>query len=522
MFCGSDSGDRPLQPKVHPTTTRMSLELHHDFTFNPDGSGRVTVRWSGPAGPGAPSAEDFARSELERAAGVDAWADVRCEQVDDQLVFEGTAWFPDVGALRFHCQGFHVNLLDLALTAHDDGSVALDSVLATAERTPPPPVAADDLPATLARERDKLEGARGLIEGMFGALRCSAVLRMPAALAEPVRNERVAANAVRVQFDGAQLLTVVDRLLHDDALMTRLLQNGGLDGPAALFELLGDHGPIALRTVPGAATAFDYADEVATARPQFAALTESLRAAVPSDEPGEPLANVRVVAAKVVREADGDRELCPQGQNHAGVTLTIAGDLARAALELEDAGYDRCVLADGRDATPAEAWDRRCHFPKATKDGRTVYLDLELPVPADAGGIEELRGHVTVLASDGETAHDLGFAELTAGAEGTFADARLLAVDQQDEQSWRIEVHVQIARARILGLDLVAGDASTRLEQVGYSCCNDESDLTYRLDGDLPPDARLVMTIVTELSRTRYGFELRSVDWLGAPLPTRG
>ncbi len=495
----------------------MSVELEHDFTFNPDGSGRVAVRWSGPTGRGAPEPGEFLRSELERAQGVEAWADVRCEVEGDRLVFAGTAWFPDVTALRFHCQGFHVNLLDLAVTAHDDGSVEVTTRPSGAPRSPAPPPGAD-LGRLMAQEREKLAMARGFLDGMFGGLRCSAVLRLPGALTGPVRGERVADDAARVSFDGAQLIAILDRLATDDDLFGRLLANGGLEGPDALFELLGEHGPIALRTAPGAAPAFDYASEVAAAREQFAAFAAAGQIAAPSTEPATPLAGVRIVAAKVVREADGDRELCPQGQNQPGVTLTVAADLPQRALELEDAGYDRCVFADGRDVTADDEWNRRCHFPKQTSDGRTVYLDFELPATDGARGLAELTGHLKVLASEGSERHDLGFTELTPGAKGTFAEARVNAIEQEDERTWRFEIHLHLARTSLLELALVCGDETTPLQQTGYSCCNDESDLTYRHDGDLPRDARLVATVVAGLSRTRYAFTLQQVDWFGEPL----
>ena len=72
----------------------MDLHLAHDFTFNPDGSGKVMVRWSAPATVDTPAPDEFLRSELQQAVGVDAWAEPRCAVEDDRLVFTATAWFP--------------------------------------------------------------------------------------------------------------------------------------------------------------------------------------------------------------------------------------------------------------------------------------------------------------------------------------------------------------------------------------------------------------------------------------------
>jgi hypothetical protein len=212
--------------------------FHHDFTFNPDGSGRVTVRWTGPGGPGAPSPDEFVRSELERAQGVVAWADVDCatdsSASGEQLVFTATAWFADVRALRFHCQGFHLNLLDFAVERHDDGAVTIRS-LPPAAGDGPVAVAADANPEELRRaiadERAKIGMAREFLAGMFGDLVATAVLRAPAPLVGRTPGQRLDERTVEVQFEGQKLVAIIDRLLTDDAAMAKLLRLGAATAP---------------------------------------------------------------------------------------------------------------------------------------------------------------------------------------------------------------------------------------------------------------------------------------------------
>ena len=497
--------------------------FHHDFTFNPDGSGRVTVRWTGPGGPGAPSPDEFVRSELERAQGVVAWAGVDCGHASsadgEQLVFTATAWFADVRALRFHCQGFHLNLLDFAVERQDDGAVTIRSL-------PPPAgdgpvaVAADASPQELQRaiadERAKIGMAREFLAGMFGDLVATAVLRAPAPLVGQAPGERLDERTVEVRFEGRKLVAIVDRLLTDDAAMTRLLRQGGAT-PQAALELLGDQGPLRLQTEPGALDQFDFAAEVAAAQAAMPTWTEAVGAAVPEQLPGEPLANVRVVACKLVLEADAERDLCPQGQNVRGVQLTIAGDLAEPCLDLEEACCTAALADDGSDLLPPDEWDRRCHFPKQTNDGRTVYLDLGLPLPDGARGFARLAGRVVCLASRGSETVDLGFAELTADAEGTAYGARLLRVEP-DAEECQLELELQVARRRVLDAAIHAGDDVLPLEARGYSSSGDQCSLSYRLAAPLPVDARLVLTLATELVRTQYDFELQAIDWFGQPL----
>ncbi|MBL9076599.1 MAG: hypothetical protein JNL08_03795 [Planctomycetes bacterium] len=488
----------------------MSLELHHDFTFNPDGSGRVHVRWSGPGGPGAPAPDAFVRSELEHARGVDAWADLRCEPAGDRLVFEAVAWFRDPAQLRFHCQGFHVSLLDFVVEPLADGGVCI----ATRQETPPArtPAVTGDPAARLAEERAKLAMAQGFLADLFGGLTCTAILRAPGPLRGPVSGERLDARSVRVQVEGRQLIDAIERLQRDDALLLRLLQQGEVTPTAVLAEF-GVQGPVRLCTGPDIAPQFDYEQEVAAAQASFAVVAESLRAALPS----VPLANARIVASRVVWEADAEREFAPQGQGRPGVELTVAGDLDHAVLSLDDAEYDALCAADGTDLLPAEAWDRRCHFPKSTRDGRTVLLDFALPLPG-GGGFARFAGHVSCLVGSGTEDVDLALPELVEGAGSDVFGARLLRVTAEDDGATVFELALAVARQRVLDAVVRGTDGDLPLERIGYSSCNDTCELTFRAAGPLPPDGRLVLTCAAELQRVTYGFLLQDLDLLGRPI----
>lgn len=496
----------------------MELHLEHDFTFNPDGSGRVTVRWTGPGGPGVPSPDEFVRSELQQARGVEAWADVHCSIEDEHLVFTGTAWFPDITALRFHCQGFHCNLLDFAVSVGGDGEVTVASRLDPQPMTGSLPTGADRaaIAKAIAGEREKLRQAREFLDGMFGGLRCTAVLRLPGTLRPPVRGQQLDDRTTTVDFHGRALLTVIDRLLTDDRALQTLMEQGDTS-PAAALALLGDAGPVTLRTVGGAAPQFDYATEVAAANAAWAHLAQSDTPPPRLREQGPPLRNVRVVAAKTVFEADGDRDLQPMGQNTPGVSLTIAGDLERAALRVDEVTWDSALTDDGVELAPNDEWHRRIAFPKLTKDGTTVYFDVDLPLPPPTSrGLRSLSGRAQCRIGLGEETVDLGFDELVAGTPGKVGGAHLTRIDGEDGR-WTIEVQLQIARDRVLAMFLEADGTATELRQCGYSSCNDECSLTYDLEGELPPDARLTARLVTEVQPVEVPFALPAVDWLGRP-----
>lgn len=497
----------------------MALELHHDFTFNPDGSGRVHLRWIGPGGADAPPPADFVRTEIERAQGVAAWAGVRCEPEDDRLVFEAVAWFRDPTELRFHCQGFHVSLLDFEVGTADDGGVRIATRMSPQSTSAPreAPVDAEETAALLAAEREKLAMARPFLAEIFGGLRCSAVLRAPGTLTEVRGGERLDDGAVRIEVDGSELVAALDRLQGDDDLLLRVVLQGGLT-PETAFATFGVQGPVQLRTLPDAVPQFDWEQEVAEAREAFAPFLEAMGAAVPSAEPAAPLANVRVVASRVVLEADPERDFTPQGQGQPGLELTIAGDLDVSVLSIDDAEYDRLLASDGADLRPADSWDRRCHFPKQTNDGRTVWLDFKLPLPA-AAGFAAFAGRLQCLVSEGAELVDLELPELAEGAGSDVLGARVLRVEEDHDGNTTLEVRVHLARERVLGAAVHASGEAMPLAQIGYSSFNDQCEFTWRASGSLPRDARLVLTCAAGLRRLAYSFSLSDFDLLGRPLP---
>lgn len=492
----------------------MDLHLHHDFTFQPDGSGRVRVRWSAPHGPHSPDPAEFVRSELQGARGVDAWADVTCEVVDDRLVFAATAWFPDVAALRFHCQGFHCNVLDFTV-AEVDGEVTVATRREEQQMIEPLPdrSSAEATRAWLAAEREKLQMARGFLAELFDGLRCTAILRLPGTLAEPVGGERVDDCSAQFEFAGRSLLDVVDRLLSDDSVMLDLAARGDMT-PNAALERFGVPATVDLRTVGGVAPQFDYAAEVAAAHEQTGGLAGTPAELPPSRAPGAPLANPRVFAVKLVREA-GERGVQPMGQNYPGISFSVGGELDAPALRLEEAVLDAAVADDGTDLTPADEWSRRISFPKLSDDGRTVWFDVDLPLPPDdSGGLQELRGRVQVLQSRGEEEFDLGFAGLADGEAGSCFGAQLVRCGDNDG-TWTCEVQLQVARDRIRALLLRSGDEKVELTQRGYSSCNDECTVEYAWEGVPAADARLCAVMATDLVPLEVPFALPPIDWLG-------
>lgn len=495
----------------------MHLHLDHDLTLNPDGSGKVSIRWEGdPPSPDL-QPEAFIGSEVGSGKGIDAWDAVACEIADGKLTFTATAYFKDVAQLRFHCQGFHVHLLDFEVGRDAEGNLVVKNAAQGSGTSDGPELSEDEARAKLAEERPRFAQAREFMEGMMGGLLCTAALRLPAAVATVKHGKKAGPKEVRTRFEGKALLGLLDRLMTDDDLALKLLRTGK-QGPEALMGLIGDLGPLEVVATGEGAPQFDYEAEVAAARERFAALSETLNLPKPPAV-GTPMENVRIVAAKVVREADSDRELHPMGQNYRSMTFTIVGDLPPGVVKADEGRMDAAITVAGENLVPDDDWKRRISFPKMTSDRRTAFFDVEFPLP-DGGvdGFQEIRGVLQVMVSTGVEELDLGFKKLEAGEEGKRFGAVIERFEPQDEERTMLDLKLQISMERIQSLMLKAPKTEpVTLAQHGYSSSGDECTLTYVIPGAIPKKATLVAQVSTNIQQLELPFEVRGVDALGNP-----
>lgn len=495
----------------------MDLHLDHEYTLNPDGSGKVSVRWEGDAPSPDLQPETFIGSEVGMGRGIDAWDAVACDVVEGRLKFTATAYFKDVAQLRFHCQGLHVHVLDFAVSRDAKGNVVVKTVAPEAPTADLSGESEEALRARLAEERPKFEAAKGFMEGMVGGLVCTAALRLPAAVGSLKGGKKAGPKEVRTRFEGKVVLDLLDRLMTDDDLALRLLRSGK-QGPEALTELLGDEGLLEVTTKGDASPQFDYESEVDAARQRFEALSESLNLPKPPAK-GAPMENARIVAVKMVREADSDRELHPMGQNYRSLSFTIVGDLPPGVVKADEGRMDAAVTVAGENLVPDDDWKRRISFPKMTKDRRTAFFDVEFPLPdGELGGFREIRGSLQVVVSSDVEEVDLGFKKLEAGEAGKQFGASIERFEPQDEERTTLEIKFQIAMERIESLALQApkGDAVV-LSQQGYSSSGDECVLTYGIEGPIPKKAKLVAKVSKKVQQLEIPFEVRDVDELGRP-----
>jgi hypothetical protein len=213
-----------------------------DFTFNPDGTGKVvgeiTFPLDQPWEAAKPVVGDDVRTFdqkmkevvatfIKKSTGIEAWKDVSFEAVPgDRVHFRGTAYFKEAWKVKFYPDikprvGFAaegtdaMKLILQTLPEKSDGPVATRRALSTKE-----------LEAAVKTEREGYRGKiRSLIDAQLNGMKFVMTFTMPGRVGEVMSlNKDGALTAV---IDGTGILKSMDALVADNAYMKELVLSGG-------------------------------------------------------------------------------------------------------------------------------------------------------------------------------------------------------------------------------------------------------------------------------------------------------
>lgn len=220
---------------------------HEKYTMNPDGSGKVAVElvqqlepgfdmgmgMGGQGGGKDAMARDRVRGILDESKGIDAWTDVSftIEEVEDNtyLRFAGTAYFSDLGAVRFHEQqtavrpawakdGDEATLTVVFSPDEDEEDEGEDGEQAEEEKEEDDGEAAPPEDPLLKRVQE-MEGRRGLrmmqafMEGMYQEL----TFEVPGRVGKADGLEKAEDGGLSFVFDGHEAARNLEKLMERDA-----------------------------------------------------------------------------------------------------------------------------------------------------------------------------------------------------------------------------------------------------------------------------------------------------------------
>jgi hypothetical protein len=530
------------------------FDTKEDFTLNPDGSGKVVhectfqalnLNNDADSQDAGKALTNAVRQVLEQAHGVEAWRDVTFKTLDDgRLHFRGTAYFKDISKLDIPNQ--MMLKFDWKQTADGHALLTLrtnadepDGGMKMTIKKPAKPakvLTPEEQSKKIKLERGHFQQAMPMLAGLMGNMKQAVVFRLPGKVVSSANFTNDVAGNLAINFDGAKMLAVMQKLVNDDAWCQAhggtgfddMQQKPVMDADVNQF-VFGEKAPVSATVAVTAKPLFDYAAEVAAAQTEYAQTKKALRvgsSSSSSDDAEEVTAapatgglkSVKVVGVRLVREADAQRGLRPFNEE-ASYSVSLLVEFPGAVQSVSDETVLEAATADdGTDLLPDSDWNRKVHFPNLAKDKTAAILEFKLNLPGGGvKGLKELSGKVQYRVSGGTKEIDLGLDGLKEGATGTNLDAEIKSIKEgwQKNGSQEMSLHLKTNPDGLKSVSLVADGARTVLSQRGYGGGNGAYDFNYECKTNFPANGRIVAEVYDKVQTFEAPFKLENLTLLG-------
>ncbi|MFB3893851.1 MAG: hypothetical protein ACE15C_17705 [Phycisphaerae bacterium] len=216
------------------------------ITLNPDGSGKFVMdNIAAPmpdfsTGPDAkaPDPKQLARKAVrelvDETKGVDAWADVSSEVMDDgRIHVKATGYFPDVNKLEF--QGSSKS--DVKWAKNASGGMTLEMLMDTKKEGPaskPKPMTDEQVAEAVKKAKMQWQQAQPMMAAFVGKMKIDTTYMLPGKLGQVEGFTKTDKGGVQIVMDGKKMLDAMDKVLADDKMVAEMVKAGRdpvKDGP---------------------------------------------------------------------------------------------------------------------------------------------------------------------------------------------------------------------------------------------------------------------------------------------------
>jgi hypothetical protein len=530
----------------------QTYETDEQYTLNPDGSGKVTIdakmtpmgfdSGEGKADPAA-LAKKTAKELLEKSEGVTAWKDVSFgPEKDGRVHFRGTAYFKDLGKLAFN----NLGLLKYQWKAQN-GTGVLSLKMenkgnAAAGEKSAKPTTEDEIKAQMLEQRMRYQQSKPMMAAMLGSMKTAAHFKLPGTVGEAAGFAKgAAADEASISMSGGQILSVMDQMMQDDAVLHDQVAKGedvmgggaaGKPSEALWLKLFGTKGEPQV-AVAGLKAQFDYAAEVAAAKKAYPValekigLAENVAQAAPA---GAGLTLVTVTGVKIAWSDASDLE-DDNGRKHmsgerSNYTLDLAGKFAGTVFKVDGGRVDTALTDTGEELVEQNGHDfhpfLRPHFENGKSEGGQVFTgDIRLALPSDtATVIKELSGKVFYSVVGKKKMLNLGLTEFKAGAKGTEFAAEIESIGKSPwGEGKTLTLKLSNLPETIGEIKFYDEDGSVlALQRTGSSTSNNSGTYTFTRNEGFPAKGRIEIEVYDDVKKLEAPFKLENIPLVGKPV----
>lgn len=526
------------------------IEKKSEYTINPDGSGKVlydvifapmNLNLTGDDTDPAGQVKDAVEKILNESKGVDTWKDVSFELTDDGKVhFNGTAYFADFNNLDIKAGGFS-SKQELVLSKDSVGRIAIELKDTSdpkddEKKTDAENLTEEQVAQKIKEARLQYNTAKPMVIGMLGTLKTDTTLHLPGTIAEVSNFEKIDGSTVRLVFEGAKILEVMDKMMQDDEMLEEQIRAGKnpmQSGPGsdliANKMLYGQEAPVKVVLTGKTKNLFDYKTEVQAAKDNYKNMikelgfgeTSPLSVDKVSETAAEP-GSVTVGGVRLIRYTDKERKIRPFNYDE-GYTLSLIVELPEPALTISESQMKKAIDDTGADLLPEKDWDRRIHFAKLSEDKKAALFEINLKVPDEkASRMTELSGEFEYFTSAGSKEIDLGQMDFKDGAESVIEGFSIKSIKVE---SWNTEytvmnLKVDLLKDSIKTVKLYDADGNELEISKGGSMSSSGRlmSIGYKIKDKFPEKGRIVFEVFDNLVKHKLDFKLENISLLGVSL----
>lgn len=508
------------------------FDTKQEITLNPDGSGKVTFEstiteveplvFGDFAAASEESVNQAARKLLEKAEGVDAWRDLSFRELEDGRLFvRATAYFSDLSKLKTDFN----SILRFRVTKDAKSQLVIEPRPDTSRSPVRLPETNDVVTAeTIRRTRKQFRALKPLFDASFGTTKLDTVIHVSGEVRSASNFDSKLPCSLRLRFDGARLLAVIEELLFDPETNRRLLAGGTeFDANFANEKLYGQRAPVVAVVKPGKPL-FDYAAEVAEARKAFPALARSLgiEGNSPQPKPAVDGLAARVAVTEVkFRPNDSEKAGLRFRMHSSPYTVCLKGDFAGAVSSVDEIELTRAITIEGINLVPRDSAGHR--FLSIPQGGTNVEFEVHLQAPPmNSKGLAELAGYLQCGSADNRRSVELVSGGLAQGAVGKAFGTEIEFVGSNAEGGERLVLRTDLEEEMMRSVKVI-GDAGQAvvLSQRGLTRFGARRSYTFVASGVIPRSGRLVADIRVGSQKVRIPFAVTNITLLGQPLASR-
>ena len=274
------------------------LEVHQQFTINPDRSAKVRVKLAFDLGllerveaetgidmkneahEAEATMRSLARQCIATATGVDAWTDYSMEiRPGDSVIVWMTAYVPEVTHFKLNSNNGEIPNMTLQLSRNGDSNNTWSVILPGLNDQKPSgkdsiqALNDEELAEVLQERRTLFDEESAESKVLFESLKITSAMRFPGKVTETTNATRTSRQEATVSFEGKRFYAMMERILADDQLAPKAFRNGAelhssltLPGDQINAWLFGEKAPVRITVIPGERALFDYEKELAAAK----------------------------------------------------------------------------------------------------------------------------------------------------------------------------------------------------------------------------------------------------------------